>query len=193
MRLEDGVVEESEANPLPEVVPHEAAVEPELEEVLEAEPQPLDERDGAMSADRAEASFHAVAGDGRLEGLAGEAGAFVGHEVREGEVGVEPPCAGDGFIEDGGHLLARRLVREQAPGEGEAGEDVDDDGEAEPEETHERLNDGDVDHEDVIRAARSDDPLGGTSRDSGRFGGTDVATRSFRSRGRPRERTAACG
>ena len=65
---------------------------------------------------------------------------------------MKPPGAGDGFIEDGHHLLRRRLVGEQAPGEGEAGEDVDDDGEAEPKEAHERLDEGDVDHEDVIRS-----------------------------------------
>ena len=46
--LEDGGVEEPEADPVLEVVPKEAAIEPEMEQVLEAEPEAFDERDGAF-------------------------------------------------------------------------------------------------------------------------------------------------
>ncbi len=109
-----------------------------------------------------------MTGDGPLELLGREAGALVGDEVRERQVGVESASPLDGLVQHSGHVGGGGLGREEAPRERKAREDVDDDGEPEVEEAHERLHERDVDHQDVIRPARPDGRFNDSERPRGR-------------------------
>ncbi len=117
---------------------------------LQSQPQPLDERDGPCLADGAEA----LADGELLEPLSKQGGGELRPLVRDEVSGRS--VAGGGLRDDIGDVLGGGLGREDAKGERQAREGVDDDRDLEGPDAEERRDRGEIGYPDVVRVAGSD-------------------------------------